>query len=199
MEAEAEVYVGAPGTWRYTRAFLSPGLYGWRIVTADEPISHLFDGTAVHCFIGETLVSCDPSPHAPLRTHARWTAVVNLDALRAPGVAVTPLAAGELPDGIREGLAATFPDGARYRLGFDDRTLLVWAEGPLDLSPVVVGAVTARFADHRPAAHLLLPFAASYRFGADTIVDEKVLAACVDPPDLTAASFGDPRKLPGCP
>ena len=197
--AEARVHAGAPGTWQYTRAYRSPDRYAWRIVTADEPLSHLFDGALVRCFVGNAEVSCDPSPDAPLRTHARWTAVMNLDALRAPGVTLQPLEARDLPDGVREGFSATFAGGATYRLGFDDRTLLVWAAGPLDLSPFAKGEATARFTDYRRTAHLRLPFAVTYWIGASRIADEKILAYCPEPPALTAESFADPEKLPDCP
>lgn len=90
-------------------------------------------------FVGTAEVSSDASPCAPLRTHARWTAVVGLDALRAPGVTLTALTAADLPAGVHEGLLATYPDGAAYRLGFDERALLVWVQGPLDFSPVRQG------------------------------------------------------------
>jgi len=199
MRTENRVYAGAPGTWASTRAFLAPDRYAWKIVTAADPHYHLFDGTTVRSFIGTAEVSSDASPNAPLRTHARWTAVVNLDALRAADVVVTPLAPADLPTGVREGLVATFLDGTGYRLGFNDRTLLVWARGPLDFSPVGRGEATARFQDHRRAGRLLLPFATSYFLGTTHVVDEKLVAACVDPPALTPASFTDPTQLPDCP
>jgi hypothetical protein len=197
--AEARVHAGAPGTWQYTRAYRSPDRYAWRIVTADEPLSHLFDGRLVRCFVGGAEVSCDPSPDAPLRTHARWTAVVNLDALRAPGVTLEPLAARDLPDGVREGFSASFAEGATYRLGFDERTLLVWAAGPLDLSPFAKGDAAARFADYRRTGGLLLPFAVTYWVAESRIADEKILAYCVEPAALTEESFADPERLPDCP
>jgi hypothetical protein len=143
-------------------------------------------------------VSVDASPRAPLRTHARWTAVLTLDALRAPGVAVTPLAAADLPPGVQEGLLVTYPDGASYRLGFDGQTRLVWMQGPLDLSPFAAGDVTARLADHRRTGGVLLPFAVSYALGTTPLADEKVLTACVDPADLSSASFTAPTRLPDC-
>lgn len=196
---EARVYVGAPGTWQSTHALLVPDRYAWKIVTTADPLYHLFDGATARSFVGTAEVSSDASPRAPLRSHARWTAAVNLDALRAPGVAIAPLPVADLPAGVHEGLLAIFPDGTGYRLGFDDHTLLVWAQGFLDFSPFGKGDVTARFGNHRRAGRLLLPFATSYFLGATAIVDEKVLAVCVDPPGLTPASFGDPAKLPDCP
>lgn len=195
---EDTVHAGVPGTWQCTRAFLVPDRFAWKIVTAGDPIYHLFDGTTVRCFIGTAEVSSDTSTCAPLRTHARWTAVIGLDALRAPGVTVTQLPVADLPAGVREGLLATFPDGTAYRLGFDDRTLLVWAQGALDFSPFGKGEVTARFADHRRTGTLLLAFSTSYILGTTPLADEKIVAACVDPPDLTPASFTDPTSLPAC-
>lgn len=188
-----------PGAWQCTRYLLAPDRYGWRIVTAADPIYLLFDGQAARSFVGTAEVAHDTRPDTPLRSHARWTAVANLDALRADGVVLSALPAAELPQGVHEGLAADFPDGARYRLGFDQRTWLVWLQGPLDLSPFSAGEVTARFTDHRRVDGRVLPFAASYAFGPLPIFDESVRAACVDPADLTAASFADPTLLPDCP
>jgi hypothetical protein len=167
-------------------------------VTAAEPHYHAFDGTLVRYFIGTDEVSRDPSPRAPLRSQARWTAVVSLDVLRAPGIVVTPLARADLPVGVSEGFLATFPDNDTYRVGFDERTLLVWAQGPLDLSPVARGEATARFGEHRRSGGLWLPFVASYAFGATRLADERVLAACVAPPGLTPTAFTDPIQLPAC-
>jgi len=198
LRAEANVHVGFPGRWQYTRAFLLPNRYAWSIETATEPQVHLFDGTTVRSFIGAAEVAEDASPGAPLRSHARWTAVVNLDALHAPGIQLTPLPATALPAGVSEGLSARFPDGQTYRLGFDERTLLVWTEGPLDLWPVAKGIATVRYSDHRATASRLLPFAAAYAIGGRRVAEERVLAACVDPPGLTPASFTDPAHLPDC-
>jgi hypothetical protein len=196
--AEAKVHEVLPGTWQYTRTLLVPDFYAWTIETAAEPEYELFDGRTVRSFVGPQEVGTDTTPTAPLRSHARWTAVVNLDALRAPGVTLTALSAAQLPPGVREGVRATFADGAVYRLGFDERTLLVWAAGPLDLSPLGRGEATVRFADYRRTGGLLLAFAASYALDGVALADETVLTACVDPPGLTPASFTDPRLLPPC-
>jgi len=199
LRCEADVHRTLPGTWQYSRAFLAPDRYAWVIETSGEPNEALFDGHAVRAFIGVREVGTDTSADAPLRSHARWTAVVSLDVLQSPGVTLSPLPDAERPPEVHEGLRAVLPDGSTYRLGFDRRTLLVWAAGPLDLSPVGGGEVTVRFTDHRRAGGLLLPFAASYAFDGVPIADERVLAACVDPPALTAAAFTDPRRLPACP
>jgi hypothetical protein len=198
MRTENRVYVGAPGTWECTRVFLAPDRYAWKIVTAAEPHYHLFDGTTARSFIGQAEVSSDASPAAPLRSHARWTAVVNLDALRTLGVTVTPLEPTELPAGVREGLHVNFSDGTAYSLGFDERTLLAWARGPLDLSPAAKGDVTARFSDYRRTASLLLPFTTKYFVGALPLAEERAVAICVDPPGLTPSSFVDPAQFPEC-
>jgi len=199
-EIEARVHVGAPGTWQWQRAFLFPDRYAWVITTATEPDAYLFDGSVVRAYIGTRAVSVDRNPAAPLRSHARWTAVVNLDALALPGVAVAPLASSELPAGAREGLAVVFADdGARYRLAFDERTLLVAAAGPLDLSPITSGDVTARFADFRRAGGLLLPFETTYARADTPLAEEHVRAACPDPPGLGPEAFVAPDRLPRCP
>lgn len=196
---EARLYVGAPGTWQFSRSFLAPDCYAWKIVTAADPLWFMFDGIAVRSFIGTDEVSIDASPDAALRTQARWTAVINLDALGQPGTTVTPLSAEELPPEAREGVLVTFPDAAAYRLAVDERGLVVWARGPLDLSPFGKGEVTARFHDHRRTGSFVLPFAISYWLGSTPIVDEQILAACVDPSGLTRASFAHPTHLPDCP
>ncbi len=199
IRAEAQVHTGAPGRWQWTRAFLTPDRYAWKIVTAAEPHYHLYDCTAARSFIGSAEVSSDASPNAPLRSHARWMAVTNLDGLHAHGVALAPLPASELPAGATEGLVATLADGTCYRLAFDARTLLVWAQGPLDFSPVGKGDAVVRFGDHRRTGGLLLPFITSYALGDGPLADERALAICVDPAHLTPESFTDPAQLPDCP
>lgn len=198
LDAEADVHVGTPGRWEYTRAFLSPERYGWRIFTTAEPLTTLFDGTIVRSFVGTGEVSADTAESAPLRSHARWTAVVTLEALRQADLAIEPLPSAALPAGAREGLIVTFPDGSVYRLGFDADMLLIWAQGPLDLSPLGSGRVTAEFSDFRRTAGLRLPFAATYWMDDLRLADETIRAACVDPADLTPASFTDPDQLPTC-
>jgi hypothetical protein len=195
---EDTVYAGAPGTWQCARAFMPPDRFAWKIVTTGDPIYHLFDGATVRCFVGTAEVASDTSACAPLRTQARWAAVANLDALRTPGITLAPLPAADLPPGVREGLRATLADGTTYRLGFDAQTLLVWAQGPLDLSPFGKGEITAQFSDHRRTGGLLLPYSTTYALGATRFADERIVAACVAPPKLTPASFTDPTKLPDC-
>src|SRR5207244_7989725 len=83
-QVEAEVYLAFPGTWRWRTVYMVPDRYAWTIFTAAEPDHYLFDGTAVRAFIGGREVSADTDPSAPLRSNARFTALVNLDALRLP-------------------------------------------------------------------------------------------------------------------
>jgi hypothetical protein len=199
VNIEDTVYSGESGTWQCMRAFLAPDRFAWKIVTTGDPIYHLFDGATVRCFIGTAEVSSDTRTCAPLRTQARWTAVISLDALRAPDVTLTALSPAELPTGVHEGLVATFADGATYRLGFDQQMLLVWAQGPIDLSPFGKGVITARFGDHRRTGGLFLPYTTAYAIGMARLADERVVSACVGLPGLTVESFTDPTKLPACP
>src|SRR5204862_6497892 len=99
------------------------------MLTAGAADHDLFDGTTVRAFIGGREVGAATDPSAPLRSHARFTAVVNLGGLRVPGVRTAPLAQAELPPGASAALAVVLADdGSRYRLGFDGRGRLVWVE-----------------------------------------------------------------------
>jgi hypothetical protein len=136
-ESEARVHVGFPGDWSWRTAFLFPDRYAWRIFTAGEPDDYLFDGTVARAFVAGRQVAEEAGVTSALRTHARFVAVTNLDALLLPGVQVAPLPGAELPPGAVEGIAVVLADdGSQYRLAFDARTLLVQAEGPLALPPV---------------------------------------------------------------
>ncbi len=199
-QGETRVHQGIPGTWQWRTAFLGPDRFAVTIVTADEPYHYLFDGRVVRAFIGDRAVSADPDRAAPLRTEVRFTAVVNLDVLRLPGYRVVPLAAAELLPGATEGLAAvSLEDGARYRLGFDDRGLLAWATGTLDLRPVGRGEVIARFGDFRRVKGLVLPFRTTYAFGDTALAEEEALAVCPNLPGDAEAWFQAPRAVPECP
>jgi hypothetical protein len=81
----------AAGHWKWRTAYLVPDHYAWTIVTLGETNHHTFDGTTQRTFIDQRQVAEDARPGAPLRTHLRFTAVVNLDALLLPGLRVTPL------------------------------------------------------------------------------------------------------------
>lgn len=199
LNAAARVYTGVPGRWRYTRTYLSPDRYAWRIETAGDPDTYIFDGTVVRSFVGDGETSVDASTGAPLRGHARWTGLSLLDGLDAPGVTVAELATAEVPDDAREGLQVRFADGATYRLGFDAAARLTSIEGPLDLSPLASGIASARYGDHRSIAGVVLPFRVSYYAGTQRVADEVIQAACVNPPLLTPASFQNPEQLPTCP
>src|SRR2546426_11204699 len=143
--------------------------------------------------------SADTAPSAPLRSHARFTGVVNPAALRLPGVRTAPLPQAELPPGASAGLAVVLADdGSRYRLGFDERWLLAWAEGPVRLPPLGQGQVVARFSDFRRVAGFLVPFGISYTFGEERLADERALAVCPDNLGVGAESFRAPRLVPDC-
>lgn len=199
LNAEARVYAGVPGRWHYRRTYLAPDCYAWRIETTGDPDTYLFDGRVVRAFVGDAEVASDAGPAAPLRSHARWTGVTLLTGLDAPGVTVVELPPAELPPGASEGLRVGFADGTTYRLGFDDRTLLMWADGPLDVWPLASGPVSVRYADQRAAGGVLLPHRASYFAGSRQLAEESIDAACVNPPALTPASFTAPTTLPPCP
>jgi hypothetical protein len=198
-ESEARVYVDFPGDWRWRTAFLLPDRYAWTIFTAGDPDHYLFDGTTVRVFVRTRPVAEEAGAASALRTHARFTAVTNLDALLLPGARVATLADAELPPGAVEGLSVVLADdGSRYRLGFDARALLVHAEGPLALPPLGEGQVVVRYADYRPVAGRLLAHRMEYAFAGRALASERALALCLAPRGLTVEAFQSPEALPDC-
>lgn len=196
--ADAEVEAGFPGTWRWRMTFLVPDRYAWSITTMAGVDHYLFDGTAVRAFVGGRELGADTRPNAPLRTQAAFIAATNLDTVRAGGTA-TPLPPGELPPGVASGLTVTMPEhGASYRLGFDERLLLVWASGPFDVPQTGRVELTARYGDYRRVRGLWLPFLVTYEIGSRRLAVERALRVCPNPPELTAAAFLDPDRLPAC-
>ena len=194
--AEADVQAGFPGTWRWRMAFLAPDRYAWSIVTTAGVDHYLFDGRAVRAIVGGRAVATDTAASSPLRTQAAFVAVTNLDTARAAGTA-TPLAPSELPPGVTTGVSVVMPpSGARYRLGFDDRLLLVWATGPFDVPQVGLAELTARYDDYRRVGGLWLPFRAVYEVGPRRLAVEQTLRLCTNDPRLTPASFEDAAALP---
>jgi hypothetical protein len=195
---QEEVRVGFPGRWDVRTVLLVPDRYALTIATATETTHYLFDGTTMRAFIGLRPVAVERSRASALASHARFAAVVNLDVLRLPGVSVAPLPAAELPPGVAAGLAVVLADGARFRLGLDERDLLVWASGPLDLSPLGRTEVDARFDDFRTTDGLRLAYHAVYAAGGRPLLEERTLAACPNDRRVTPESFESPAFLPDC-
>jgi hypothetical protein len=195
-DSEVDVRAGFPGRWRIRSALLQPNRWGWTVFTSGEPDHYLFDGRFARTFIGGREVAVDGGADAPLRSHARFMAVVHLDALRAPRVLVGDLPPAERPTDTAHGLVAVV-DGSRYRLAFDARDRLVWAAGPISLPPIGRSELSARYGDFRRVDRFTLPFRITYAFAGQPLGEETVLAACPEPPDLTPASFVTP-PIPPC-
>ena len=97
------------------------------------------------------------------------------------------------------GVSVTLPDdGSRYRLGFDDRTRLVWATGPIEMPELGRGEVTARYDDFRRVGGLWLPFRTTYEINARPLAVERTIHLCPNEPGLGPASFERPARLPAC-
>jgi len=198
-EVETDVHLEFPGRWRLRVAYLEPDHYAWTVFTAGEPDFYLFDGTTQRAFVGTRPISAEPAATAPLRSHARFAAVANLDALLLPGVQVTPLRADALPPEAVNGLTAVFADdGSRYVLAFDTHRLLVHAEGPLSLPPLGSGTVSVRLADFRRTRRWWLPYRAEYAFAGRPLATETTLSLCPDDPALTPDAFRTPNELRAC-
>jgi hypothetical protein len=200
-QVEAEVAIAFPGTWRWRTALLVPDHFALTVYTTREADHYVYDGRATYAFVGQRQVAIDPRVDSPLRSLARFTAVVGLDALRLPRARLGA-AAGAGPAAAAAGAAvevevALLDDGARYRLGFDGRERLVWASGPLALDPFGEGEVTARFDDFRPAAGRLLAHRAEYLFRGRPLARERTLSACLAA-GLAPAAFAVPWTLPEC-
>jgi len=197
--AEADVLAPfAAGHWTWRTLFAPPDRYAWSIDTLGEPNHYLFDGEVTRLFIGRREVSAGAGWNPPLRAIARYVAVVNLDALFLPAVTVAPLTEGDAPPGVVDGLLVTFADdGARYRLGFDAQTLLVWAAGPVTLPPLGDGELVARFADFRQRHGRILAFRTAYLFRGSALAEERTLAACPNV-EVDEAAFRDPMRIPPC-
>ncbi len=198
-QVQADVHAGFPGTWRFRMALLAPDKYAWTIYTSGQPDHYLFDGTAARTFVNGQEVAALTPDAAPLRSHARFMAVTNLDVLLQPGMDVAPLDDADVPSGASQGLQVRFADdGARYRLGFDTAGRLVTAIGPLDLPPYASGDVTARFDDFRPVGGRVLPHRVHYELRGAPLADETLTSACIDDPRFTAATFQRPDLIPEC-
>jgi len=195
---EAEVAQGFPGTWRWRTVYRVPDRYAWTIETTREPDHYLFDGRLVRAFVGTHPVAVDESPTAALRSHARFMAVLGLDALRAPDVTVVPLPPDALPTRAMSGVEVRFADGGRYRLGFDHRGLVTVASGPLAVPPFGGGEVTVELDDFRRTGRWRLPYRARWSVDGTLLATERVLAACPDPPGLEQLDFTTPVGLPVC-
>jgi hypothetical protein len=196
-EVEAVVHAGLPGTWRWDTAFLVPDFYRWTIFTTGEDDHYIWDGAAMRCFVGRIPVTADTSAATAIRSHARWTGVINLDALCAATDGVT-LAAS--PDGRDDGetLYVSFAaDGARYVLHFDRAVLLARAEGPIDLPPLGHGLLSVNYGDFRRVRGLLLAHRAAYTFNGAPLFDERTLRIYPNEPALTPGSFEGPPSTDG--
>jgi hypothetical protein len=197
-DVEATVHAGFPGVWRWRTGFRAPDRYAWSVATNVGFDHYLLDGGTVRVFVGERLVAAEPAAGAALRTHARFTAVVHLDALRLPGVQVAPLPPDVLPAGTVAGLAVAFADtGDRYTVGLDERLLVVAVEGPVSLAPYGAGTLGARYEEFRPANGFLLPHRTTYVFRGAPLADERAIAVCpaVPMPDEVFRAAG---RLPSC-
>jgi len=197
-EVDVEAPGITPGPWQWRTVFLAPDRWAVTIATLRELDHHVFDGHSARTFIGDRVITDDPSPTAPMRTQARFMAVVLLEAFGWPGVRTAPLAPGERPPGTADGLAVTLADGARYRLGLDERGRVVWAAGPIRLPPLVEGDLEVRYDDFRRVDGVELPFVATYSAGGRRLARERTVAACPNDPRVVAATFDTPALLPDC-
>jgi hypothetical protein len=189
-----ELRVGYPGTWSARMTVAGADRYGWVYDTTGAPYGYLFDGQVVRSFVGAGLVAEDPSPLAPLRSHARYSAVMFLDALRTAGVEIRtdPASPATLHVGFGDGETS-------FELLFDAAGLLTRVDGPLEFPGVPVARVTAELSDYRLVQGRWLPHRIRYNAAGRELADERVGTYCVQDQPVPAAAFRDVATLPSCP
>lgn len=190
-ESEARVYEGFPGEWSWEIAYRYPDLFRWTLHTFGEEQSYVYDGSSAVMYLGSAALPTDPAFLASFRSQARWFAVTMLDVLAdASRVSLRELPADRLLPGSKSGVEARFgDDGATYLLFFDDRDLLVSAEGWVSLPPIGAGSLRVELRDYRVVDGFALPWTGRYWLEGQQLVDERVLRYAPDDPALTAAVF----------
>jgi len=190
-QVEATVYRGFPGNWSWEIALRRPDLVRWTIHAFGEEQSYVYDGRRVLLYLGSASMPVDAAGEGAFRSQVRWLAVTGLDVLRDGGrVAWEEMPRTELPAGVARGLRVRWiEDGSTYLLWFDDRDLLVAAEGEVALPPIGSGRLHADFSDFAAFDGRLLPRSGRYTLGGRLLVEEHVLSWTPDDPKLTEASF----------
>jgi hypothetical protein len=189
-ESEVQVAIGFPGGWRWRTVTALPERYAWTIATNAQPNHYLFDGTVVRAFVGDALVSEEPAATSPLATHARFAAVADLDLLRT--AAVTLMTA----DGA---LAVEFHDRpARYEIAFSADALVASVKGPIDLSPMGRGTLTATYDDYGEIQGRRIAHHIHYTLDGTTLADERVLRSCILQATPPPSAFESPATVPTC-
>jgi hypothetical protein len=189
---EARVYLAFPGVWRLESSFLAPDYYRWTVFTTDEPHHYIWDGEEMDSYVGSALVARDASPAAPLRSHARWVAVTNLDALLDLRWAERMSCAAQRVGSDVVLDIILIDDGSRYSLRFDRRRRLTRAEGPAALPPLAAMRIDAEYRDFRVVGGRRVACSVSYRADGERLMDERLLSFAVNPPDLGPGSFRPP-------
>lgn len=190
-QVQATVHRGFPGTWSWEIALRSPDLVRWTVHTFGEEQSYVYDGRRVLLYLGSASMPVDASAEQAFMTQVRWLAVTGLDVLRDAGrVAWEELPVPGLPAGVARGLRVRWlPDGATYSLWFDDRGLLVAAEGDVAMPPIGAGRLRAEFSDFALVGGRMLPRSGRYTLAGSLLVEERIVAWTPDDPGLTEASF----------
>jgi hypothetical protein len=198
--SETQVWLGFPGTWRWRTVVAAAERYAWSIETTGEPTHYLFDGRVARSFVGGALTAEDASAVAPLRSQARFMAVMQLDGLRAPNVRVRELSPAGRPSGATYGLEATYTDsGDRYLIGLDAQRLVRSVEGPVSLPPFGRPLMRVVLDDQRRVGGYRLAYRATWTADGAPLADERTLAACALDHELPATAFVVPATLPTCP
>ncbi len=188
-KTEMAVHFGFPGIWQLEYVFKSPDLYRWTVFTSEEPNHYWWDGSTMRAAVGPVVVGIDTSGRAPLRSHARWHAVMYLDALCNGNLPVrfSPLAAES--NGEQSVLVRLLDDGSEYELTFDRLARLRKVIGPIEIPPFGKARLTHRFYDFRDAGGFLIAHGTRYDVDGITLSEETTTSFIANDPALDDSFF----------
>lgn len=194
---EARVQFGFPGIWRFEYAFHVPQWYRWTVFTSEQPHYYLWDGQTMRAAVGDRVVGIDASGRAPLRSHARWTAVTYLDAL-CDGTLPVRFVARRASDSDETTVVLRLEgDREDFELTFDRHLRLIEVVAPIDMPPFGPGRLTTRFFDFRLSGGYLMPYRTRYRFDGVTLCDEETISFTVNDDSLDLDTFRRPPNPDG--
>jgi hypothetical protein len=158
-EVSAKVALGYTGQWTWVMEVRAPDFLRWEIGAAGARQALVHDRGAVRRFLGTAELPPAAGQASELGPMALFLTTIDLDALLRPEAAeLERLPAGELAAGAAAGLRVQVAGtSAPFHLYFDERGLLVRADGPF--ASAITGPVTLSVtrSEFRLQGGLLLP------------------------------------------
>ncbi len=139
--------------------------------------------------VGAIVVGVDASGKAPLRSHARWHAVIYLDTLCSGDLPVRFLPLPTAKNGEESVLVQLTDDGSEYELTFDRLAQLRKVKGPIDIPPFGKAELTQHFYDFRAAGPFLIAHGTRYEVDGTTLSEETTTSFVANDPSIDEAFF----------